>query len=105
MWIVHPQSVTHCQRRLAAKFQFSNRLCKAHKHTFILRIHREMSTEKAEIPPGDAHRKKPGDRLGFRELAVSEITGFLLRRLCFPLLTLHLFCCIINVITISRQFL
>ena len=23
MWIVHPQSVTHCQRRLAAKFQFA----------------------------------------------------------------------------------
>ena len=22
MWIVYPQSVTHCQRRLAAKFQF-----------------------------------------------------------------------------------
>ena len=22
MWNVHPQSVTHCQRRLAAKFQF-----------------------------------------------------------------------------------
>ena len=22
MWIVRPQSVTHCQRRLAAKFQF-----------------------------------------------------------------------------------
>ena len=28
MWIVRPQSVTHCQRRLAAKFQFLNRLRK-----------------------------------------------------------------------------
>ena len=23
MWVVYPQSVTHCQRRLAAKFQFA----------------------------------------------------------------------------------
>ena len=26
MWIVYPQSVTHCQRRLAAKFQFIKEL-------------------------------------------------------------------------------
>ena len=31
MWIVHPQSVTHCQRRLAAKFQFIMGLSKADK--------------------------------------------------------------------------
>ena len=32
MWIVYPQSVTHCQRRLAAKFQFIKRLRKTDKH-------------------------------------------------------------------------
>ena len=32
MWIVHPQSVTHCQRRLAAKFQFFKWLRKTDKH-------------------------------------------------------------------------
>ena len=31
MWIVCPQSVTHCQRRLAAKFQFINQLRKTDK--------------------------------------------------------------------------
>ena len=31
MWIVYPQSVTHCQRRLAAKFQFINQLRNADK--------------------------------------------------------------------------
>ena len=33
MWIVHPQFVTNCQRRLAAKFQFINRLRKSNRHT------------------------------------------------------------------------
>ena len=32
MWIVHPQSVTHCQRRLAAKFLFFKRLSKTDEH-------------------------------------------------------------------------
>ena len=32
MWNVHPQSVTHCQRRLAAKFQFSEQPSEADKH-------------------------------------------------------------------------
>ncbi len=31
MWIVYLQFVTNCQRRLAAKFQFINRLRKADK--------------------------------------------------------------------------
>ncbi len=38
MWIVHPQSVTHCQRRLAAKFQFIKRLSKTDKHILFLQI-------------------------------------------------------------------
>ena len=32
MWILHQQFVTHCQRRLAAKFQFIKRLRKTDKH-------------------------------------------------------------------------
>ena len=32
MWIVHPQSVTHCQRRLAAKFQFVGMLTQTDMH-------------------------------------------------------------------------
>ena len=36
MWNVHPQSVTHCQRRLAAKFQFIKRLSQTDKHIIFL---------------------------------------------------------------------
>ena len=32
MWDVHPQSVTHCQRRLAAKFQFIGFLAETDMH-------------------------------------------------------------------------
>ena len=32
MWNVHPQSVTHCQRRLAAKFQFIDLLTETDMH-------------------------------------------------------------------------
>ena len=38
MWIVHPQSVTHCQRRLAAKFQFVALLPYADMHIVFCRV-------------------------------------------------------------------
>ena len=41
MWNVHPQSVTHFQRRLAAKFQFVNLRTETDKH-IILFCHRQQ---------------------------------------------------------------
>ena len=35
MWIVHPQSETHCQRRLAAKSQFVGLLTEMDVHILL----------------------------------------------------------------------